>query len=67
MQVVQEQKNKENGILIQSTFQRSKPVLFPIDNVDLAIDTPDGKRQFHDMATVVYQVIVEGRAVSYFF
>ena len=41
MQAVQEQKNKDNGIFIPSTLEHNKPVFFAIDNVDLAIDTPD--------------------------
>ena len=47
-----------------STLQRNKPIYFLIDNVDLAVDTSDGKDQFHDTGTVVYQEIGESQNLS---
>ena len=67
MQVVQEQKIKDNGIFIPSTLKRRKLVFFAIDNADLSINTPERKRQLQGTGTVVYQEIGEGHAVSYFF
>ena len=49
-------KNTENnGVFITSTINKENPVFFAIDNVDLTIDTPDGKRLMHGTGTVVYQ------------
>ena len=43
------------GVFIPSVISKENPVFFATDNVDLAIDTPDGKRQLHGTGTVVYQ------------
>ena len=41
-------------------------VFFATENFNLAIDTPDGKKQLHGTGTVVYQEITEGHAVRGF-
>ena len=68
MQAVKKQKKNENGGFILSTLERNKPIYFAIDNVDLAVDTSDGKNQLHGTGTVVYQEIRECEIVrlSYF-
>ena len=48
-------RTESNGVFIPSAISKENPVFFAADNVDLAIDTPDGKRQLHDTGTVVYQ------------
>ena len=37
-------RTENNGGFIPSTLTVNQPVYFAIDNVDLAIDTPDGKK-----------------------
>ena len=48
-------RTENNGNFIPSTINKENPVFFAMDNVDLTIDTPDGKRQLHGTRTVVYQ------------
>ena len=48
-------RTENNGIFIPSTINEENLVSFAIDNVDLTIDTPDGKRQLHGTGIVVYQ------------
>ena len=38
-----------------STIKENQPIYFAIDNVDLKVGTPDGKRQLHETGTAVYQ------------
>ena len=54
-QAVSKQKEEDNGVFIPSNLKRDEVVFFAIDNFDLAIDTPDGKKQLHGTATDVYQ------------
>ena len=65
-QTVWKQKEEDNGVFIPSSLKRDEAVFFAIDNFDLAIDTPDGKKQLHGTGTVVYQEIIEGHAVRGF-
>ena len=46
---------ENNGVFIPSTINKENPVFFAIDNVDLTIDTADGKRHLHGTGAVVYQ------------
>ena len=55
VEAVLERKKANNGVFIPSTLKEDQPIYFAIDNVDLKIDTPDGKGQFHGTGTVVYQ------------
>ena len=54
-QAVLAKRAQDNNVFIPSVLIPGKPVFFAIDNVDLAIDTPDGKKQLHGTGTVVYQ------------
>ncbi|XP_066919527.1 uncharacterized protein [Clytia hemisphaerica] len=44
-----------DGVFIPLNIMEDLPCWFAIDNSDLKIDTPDGKRQHHGTAIVVYQ------------
>ena len=55
VQAVLERKKANNGVFIPSTLKEVQPIYFAIDNIDLKIDTPDGKGQLHGTGTVVYQ------------
>ena len=55
VQAVLEKKKENNGVFIPSTLKEDQPIYFAIENVDLKIDTPDGKGQFHGTGTVAYQ------------
>ena len=48
-------RTENNGVFIPSTINKENLVFFAVDNVDLTIDTSDGKRQLHGTGTVVYQ------------
>ena len=48
------QKKEENGVFVPCTLDKDRPIFFAIANVDVKIDTPDGKRQLHGTATAVY-------------
>ena len=48
-------RTENNGVFIPSAISEENPVFFATDNVDLAFDTPFGKRQPHGTGTVVYQ------------
>ena len=57
---------EEDDVFIPSNLKRHEVVFFPIDNFDLAIDTPDGKKLHHGTRTAVYQKIIEGHVVRGF-
>ena len=46
---------ENNRVFIPSTINKENSAIFSINNVDLTIDTPNGKRQLHGTATVVSQ------------
>ena len=52
---VHAKRTENNGVFIPLTIDKWSTVFFAIDNVDLTIDTPDGKRQLHGTGTAVYQ------------
>ena len=55
----------DNGnIFIPLNISVDRPITFAIDNIDLKIDTPDGK-QLHGTATAVYQQKSEDEQVQY--
>ena len=43
------------GVFVPSSLSNNKPLFFAIDNTDLSIDTPDGKKQLHGTAIAVFQ------------
>ena len=55
VQTVLAKRTENNGVFIPSALTVNQPVYFAIDHVDLAIDTPDGKKQLHGTGTSVYQ------------
>ena len=57
---------EEDNVFIPSNLKRHEVVFFPIDNFDLAIDTPDGKKLHHGTRAVVYQEIIEKYVVRGF-
>lgn len=67
VQAVLGKMNENNGIFIPSSLTKDQPVFFAIDNIDLAIDTPDGKRQLHGTATAVYQQKLNIQKVKAFY
>ena len=52
---IHEDINKNDGLFMPYSVSADVPKHFAIDNVDFAIDTPDGKKQLHGTAMVVYQ------------
>ena len=48
-------RTENNGVFIPSTINKENSAIFSINKVDLTIDTPNGKRQLHGIATVVSQ------------
>ena len=47
---------KENGgVYIAPNISVNKPLYSAIDNIDLQIDTPDGKNQLHGVTQVIFQ------------
>ena len=62
VQAVLEKKKENNGVFIPSTL-KDQPIYFAIENVDLKIDTPDSKEQFHGTGTVAYQKKIVKRKV----
>ena len=44
-----------NSVYIPSVVSPSNRLYFAVDNTDMAIDTPDGKKQLHGTAMAVYQ------------
>ena len=55
VQAVLKKKKANKGVFIPSTLKECQPIYFATDNVDLKIDTPDGKGQLHGTGAVVYQ------------
>ena len=55
VQAVLDKKKENSGVFIPSTLKEDQPIYFAIGNVDLKIDTPDGKGQLHGTGTVAYQ------------
>lgn len=45
----------QDGIYLPPGLSENKPLYFAIDNIDLKIDTPDGKGQLHGTTQVVFQ------------
>jgi len=43
------------GIYVPPSISPDKPLFFAIDNIDLNIDTPDGKDQLHGSSQVIFQ------------
>ena len=43
------------GVFVPCTLDENHPIFLAINNVDLKIDTPDGKRLQHGTGTAVYQ------------
>ena len=64
VQTVLSRKMVNNDIFVPSTFTKGHPVFFAVDNIDLKIDTPDGKKQLHGTATVAYQLKQNSKTVS---
>ena len=52
-------------VFIPVNISVDRPITFAIDNIDLKIDTPDGKHQLHGTATVVYQQKFEDEQIQY--
>ena len=52
---IQEQRDKNNGVFIPTGFVPGKTIFFAIDNGDVEIDTPDGKKQLHGTVIAAYQ------------
>ena len=46
-----------NFIFIPPDFQKNCSTFFAIDNIDLKVDTLDGKNQLHGTAIAAYQHI----------
>ena len=55
VQAVVQREKANNGVFIPSTLKEVQPIYFAIDNIDLKIDTPDGKGQLHGTGTIVNQ------------
>jgi len=52
---IHEENKSNDGVFMPSSVNTDVLKHFAIDNVDFAIDTPDGKKQLHGTAMVVYQ------------
>ena len=61
---VLQKKEQNNGVFVPTSVKKNHPIYFAIDNVDLKIDTCDGKRQLHGTGTAVYQQKREENEVS---
>ena len=61
-QSVLKQIAENDNVFIPLNISVDRPITFAIDNIDLKIDTPDGK---HGTATVVYQQKSEDEQVQY--
>lgn len=46
---------QDDGLFLPPDIVRGRHVFFPIDNVDFAEDTPDGKCTLHGTAMAIYQ------------
>ena len=56
---------ENDNVFIPVNISVDRPITFAIDNIDLKIDTPDGKHQLHGTATVVYQQKFEDEQIQY--
>ena len=64
-QSVLKQIAENDNVFIPLNMSVDRPITFAIDNIDLKIDTPDGKHQLHGTATVVYQQKSEDEQVQH--
>ena len=56
---------ENDNVFIPVNISVDRPITFAIDNIDLKIDTPDGKHQLDGTATVVYQQKFEDEQIQY--
>ena len=56
---------ENDNVFIPVNISVDRPITFAIDNIDLKVDTPDGKHQLHGTATVVYQQKFEDEQIQY--
>ena len=56
-----EKRDENNGVFIPSCLFPSQRPFFAIDNTDMKIDTPTGKRQFHGTAMAAFQQHIHGK------
>lgn len=52
---IKEKIDDNDGVYTLTSISPNKPLFFAIDNIDLTIDTPDGKDQLHGTTQVVFQ------------
>ena len=52
---IQHQRNKRNGVFIPTGFLPGKTTFFATDNIDIKIETPDGKNQLQGTIMAAYQ------------
>ena len=52
---IQKQRNKRNGVFIPTGFIPGKTDFFAIDNIDIEIDSQDGKNQLHGRVIAAYR------------
>ena len=52
---IEMRRQDNNGVFIPPGFQKKSQTFFAIDNIDLKVDTPDGKSQLHGTAIAAYQ------------
>ena len=53
-QSVLKRRAENDNIFFPLSISVDRPITFAIANIDLKIDTPDGKHQLHGTATMVY-------------
>ena len=46
---------REDGVYLPPDIVKGRHLFFAIDNIDVAEDTPDGKRTLHGTAMAIYQ------------
>ena len=56
-----EKRDENNGVLIPSCLFPSQRPFFAIDNTDMKIDTPTGKRQLYETAMAAFQQHIHGK------
>ena len=56
-----EKRDENNGVFIPSCLFPSQRPFFAIDNSDMKIDTPTGKRKFHGTAMAAFQQHIYGK------
>ena len=64
-QSVLKRRAENDNVFIPLNISVDRSITFAIDNIDLKIDTPDGKHQLHGTATVVYQQKFEDEQIQY--